>query len=170
MWKELWKYSYTTMNSVHNTRICNVWNSRLLLCTHNYTCIWGHHWHLIVYLWHQVFLGWLVLQYPLADVERATCITLKSPAGHTALWQRCACLHIQMGISNSDMARNNPAPTNCVHSELQWCGMFTLRCNNCECVLICMCPSRLETRTKESSACASSVIANTACEFNVIAC
>ena len=170
MWKELWKYSYTTMNSVHNTRICNALNSRLLLRTHNYTCMWGHHWHLTVYLLYQVFLRWLVLQCPLADVERATCMALKPTAGHTALWQRCVCLHIQMGIVSSEMARNNPAPIKCVHSEWQWCGMFTRLCNTCECFVIWMCLSRLETRTNESSACASSVIANTMCEFNVIAC
>ena len=158
------------MNSVHNTRICNVLDSILLLCTHTYTCMWGHHWPPTVHLLYTVFLGWLVLQYPLADVERATCMMLKPPAGHTAPWQCCVCLHTHMGIISSDMGRNNPAPINCVHREWQWCGMCTRRCNTCKCFVICMCPSRLETRTKESSACASSVIANTMCELNVTVC
>ena len=53
-------------------------------------------------------------------------------------------------------------------------GAYVLR-NDCSqkwysiCVLTCMCPSRLETRTKESSAYASSVIAKASSKMNVIA-
>ena len=89
---------------------------------------------------------------------------------HCTMTMLCVFAHTHMGIISSDMGRNNPAPVNCVHREWQWCGMCTRLCNTCKCFVICMCPSRLETRTKESSACASSVIANTMCELNVTVC
>ena len=93
----------------------------------------------------------------------------KQPIEHIALAQRCVWVCIHTDIISSAIVWNTIAPTNCLHRSLSCCGMVTRLCNMRACAFICMCPSRLETRTKESSACASSVTANASCEMNAIA-
>ena len=93
----------------------------------------------------------------------------KQPIEHIALAQRCVWVCIHTDIISSAIVWNTIAPTNCLHRSLSCCGMVTRLCNMRACASICMCPSRLETRTKESSACASSVTANASCEMNAIA-